>query len=131
MQGDARGVEVAWASNPAPEWKFDAAASGLSMAPHPDASSADPNAEPAEKNEPAYQIVVQTQFRPTPSLDLDATAYRIGERTTQAVPAYTALDPHVGGRPGETGAGELLLRNLLPARHLEGHRFASGAVPTE
>lgn len=131
MHGDTRGLEAAAAWNVNGAWKLNASASCLTIRLHLDPDSRDVSSVTAQQDEPGYQLRLQSQLHLMTALEWDAAIYRIDDRTTQNIPAYTRLDLGLSWRAFERAELGLLGKNLFVKPHYEDNGVRSGVVPTQ
>lgn len=76
-------------------------------------------------NDPRHRAYLRSLWNLGPAWELDFTVRHIGALPDPPVPAYLALDLHVGWRPSPGLEVSLLGQNLTEARHVE---FASSGT---
>ncbi|MEY4563742.1 MAG: hypothetical protein RLZZ618_3019 [Pseudomonadota bacterium] len=119
-ESTVRGVEAwaAWQATPA--WRVQAGVVSQSLRTTYRPGSASPvQYRLAEDADPHHYWTLRSSFELTERTFLDMSLRHVGELRTSGVPAYDALDAHLGWRVRAGLTLSILGKNLLDPRHAE------------
>lgn len=119
LKGETYGME-GWGSwQVTDRWRLAAGASWLEEEFRLKPGATDLSGFQAAGQDPVYQGQIRSELTLSDGVELDVAVRRVGRVFPSQVPAYTALDAHVGWRVAPSLHVSLHGLNLLDSRHLE------------
>jgi iron complex outermembrane receptor protein len=119
MEGNSNGFEAWGVVTVTKSWRLSAGASFLDMNLRLKADSTDPIGVSAAGDDPGLQWSLRSSLDVSRNIEFDATLRRVGSLPDPVVPAYTAVDVHLGWRPTDRLELSVTGTNIFDRRHIE------------